>query len=64
MAEQRDTGKRHQNLQGIRGVGKGLEFYPKNYNNYLRCLKQRRDQIKLPFLKDLLVPFCGKKDKS
>lgn len=30
-----------------RGVGKGLGFYPKNHNNYLRGFKQRR----LPFSK-------------
>lgn len=64
VAEQRDTGKRHQNLQGFRGVGKGLKFYPKNYHNYLRCLKQRRGQIGLPSSKDLLVPFCGKRIRA
>ena len=61
VAEQRGTGRRHQNLQGIQGIGKGLGFYPKNHNNYLRHFKHRRGQIKLPFLKDLLlVPFCRK----
>lgn len=33
------------NLQGSRGVGKGVGFYPKNHNNYLRSFRQRSCEI-------------------
>lgn len=59
-AEQRGAGRGRQNLQGISGVGKGLGFYPKNHDNYLRTFMWRRNQVRWPFLKAPLVPFCGK----